>query len=211
MTETAPKLTVAERMAKARAAKGKKPPSNPMAAPVAPTPVPRGPSPVAKAAAKMRARPNWDEAPDDTADGPDRLRIPREIVDKCRRDYGLDLQWVTSSVYGKPEPQRMAHFTKKHWTPLHNDDLDGLFDGMYHPRGSDATIEVDGLTLMARPLEISNRSRERERRDARLPVQIKEQQIHGGDLPGVSLDPRHKSVRNTIGKSMERIDIPDDQ
>lgn len=184
-----------ERMARVRAARGKNKPEKIVA-----SNQPKRPP--------MRARPNWEDmSPHES--GPDRLHIPQHIVNKLKNDYGMSLQWVTHSVYGKEEPQIRASMEKTGWTPIHPEDFEGVFDGMFTPKGQDGEINMEGLVLMARPVQITEKARSRERRDAKTPVQIREHAIKGGDLPGVT-GASHPSVRNTIMRERERIEIPDE-
>ena len=96
------------------------------------------------------------------------------------------------------------------WTPVHQDDFDGIFNGMWMPKGTPGEIRNEGLVLMARPIELSKRAKLGDRKRALEQVQIKENSLRGGDLP-VSLDARHPSAVNSnrISKSFERIAIPD--
>lgn len=189
-----------DRMAAARAAKAAKTAARAQASAAPAAPAGRTPP-------KMRARPNWDDM-STVESGPDRLHIPAEMVQKLERDHGLSLQWVTDSVYGKPEPQLRASQEKRGWTPVHAEDFDGMFDGLFTPKGHDGEINMEGLVLMARPVEITRAAQARDRRNAKMPTQIREQQLRGGDLPGVS-GTNHPTVRNTVNRSFERIEIPD--
>jgi hypothetical protein len=154
---------------------------------------------------KMRATPNWESFDASSEETPDRLKIDPSLIPD-----GMSAQWVTDSIYGQSMAQHRAEFERKGWTPIHQDDFDGQFDGMFMPRGAKGEITVDGLVLMMRPKEITDRARFEDRRKAIEQVAIKEQALRGGDLP-VSLDARHPSAVNSnrITKSVERIDIPD--
>ena len=155
---------------------------------------------------KMKAAPNWATVDPTEDDSPDRLRIDPSLIPD-----GMSLQWVTSEVFGQPDHQHRAEFERKGWTPVHQEDFDGRFDGMFMRKGDPAEINMRGLVLMARPLEMTLKARERDRRAAREQVAIKEAALRYGDLP-VSLDARHPSAINTnrISKSYERITIPED-
>lgn len=156
---------------------------------------------------KMKAKPNWEDLdPSAMGDTPDRLRI-----EQSETPDGMDLQWVTDSVYGQSMSQHRSTFERKGWTPVHPSDFDGRFDGKFTPRGAEGEIIVDGLVLMARPMEITKKARLAERRQAIEQVSIKEQAWRSGDI-NTSLDSRHSSALNTnkINKSMERISIPED-
>jgi len=154
----------------------------------------------------MKARPNWEEY-EPGEDSEDRLHIAKDLFPP-----GFDFQWVTDSVYGQQMPQHRAQFERKGWTPVHQDDFDGTFDGKFMPKGQEGEINVDGLVLMARPLEFSIRSRKADVRKAQEAVLIKQQQLTGGDMPGVSLDSRHPTAvaSNRINKSIEPFAIPRD-
>lgn len=157
---------------------------------------------------KMKAKPNWEDIPEDMSeDTPDRLRVDRALIPE-----GMDLQWVTTTVYGQPVPQRRADFEKRGWTPVHQEDFDGQFDGMWMPKGAPGEITVDGLVLMARPLELTRRAKIRDKREADSRVHIKEAALMSGDIPGVTLDAQARSAvqSNRINKSFERIEIPKD-
>jgi len=154
----------------------------------------------------MKARPNWDTY-DGTEDSEDRLHIARDLFPP-----GFDFQWVTDSVYGQAQPQHRAQFERKGWTPVHQEDFDGVFDGKFMPKGAEGEINVDGLVLMARPLESSMKAKREDHLRAREAVLIKQQQLTGGDLPGVSLDSRHVTATrsNKINITVEPIPIPRD-
>jgi len=154
----------------------------------------------------MKAKPNWEEYdPEDQSQ--DRLSIPPELFPE-----GFDFQWITDSVLGQAFPRIRADFERKGWTPVHQQDFDGILDGKFMPKGMDGPIEVDGLVLMARPLELSIRAKKMDHQRAREAVLIKQQQLTGGDMPGVSLDSRHPSAVNSnrINRTIEPITIPSD-
>lgn len=163
--------------------------------------------PVREKSSRMRAAPNWETVDPLAEDSPDRLKINPDLLPD-----DLAFMWVTDSVYGQPDPQHRMQFEKGGWTPVHQDDFDGQLDGMFLPKGAQGEINNGGLVLMARPMEIHNRAKLRNRKAANEPIQIKEQALRGGDLPGVSLDPQHPNAirTNRINKSLERIEIPDD-
>src|SRR5690348_15974735 len=112
---------------------------------------------------KMKAGANWHqvEASDLDDASPDRLQISRDEMPE-----GMDFQWVTDSVFGQPQPERRAGFETRGWTPVHQDDFDGRFDGKFMTNGAQGEIKMDGLVLMARPLELSRRAKQRDRRAA---------------------------------------------
>lgn len=154
----------------------------------------------------MKARPNWENYSADE-NGEDRLHIGADLFPP-----DFDFQWVTDSVYGQPQPQHRAQFERKGWTPVSQEDFDGIFDGKFMPKGAQGEINVDGLVLMARPMKFTILARKRDQQRAEEAVRIKQQQLTGGDLPGVTLDAKHVSAvrTNRINKTIERIEIPTD-
>ncbi len=154
---------------------------------------------------KMRAKPNWVDIDPAAGDIVDKFHIDPDKIPP-----GMAAQWVTDSVLGKPMPQHRAQFEKGGWTPVHQDDFDGQFDGMFMPKGADGEIMLESSALMMRPKQLSDRAKLREERMAREQVMIKEQALRGGDL-NTSLDSQHPSAINSnrINKTLERITIPE--
>lgn len=158
-------------------------------------------------ALKMRAKPNWENIDPEANDTPDRLSVPRHMIPE-----GMDLQWVTTSVFGQDVPTHRAKFERQGWTPVHQEDFEGQFNGRWMARNDDGEITVDGLVLMARPKELSIAAKQKQDREAKEVVRIRERDLKGGNIQGVSLDPSHASAVNSnkVGRSVERIDVPKD-
>lgn len=161
--------------------------------------------PVSSKQYKMRAAPNWETVDPNSTDSPDRLRINPDLIPS-----GMSAMWVTDTVLGQGVPQHRSEFERKGWTPVHQDDFEGQFNGMFMPKGADGEINVEGLVLMMRPKEMTAKAEKADKRKAYEQVAIKEQALTGGDMP-ISLDPRHRSATDTnrIRRSVERIEIPD--
>lgn len=157
-------------------------------------------------ALKMRAKPNWETLDPMGDESPDRLKIDPSMIPD-----GMSAVWVTDSVYGQSMPQHRAEFEKKGWTPVHGDDFDGLYDGKFMPKGSTGEINVEGMVLMMRPKEITDKAKRRDLMRAREAVAIKEAALTGGDI-NTSLDSQHPSAlrSNRINRTMERIEVPKD-
>ena len=155
---------------------------------------------------KMRAAPNWETVDPLSPDTPDRLFISKELIPD-----GMSLLWVTSTCRGQDMPQHRAEFEKKGWTPVHQDDFDGQFNGVFMPKNQEGEVNVEGLVLMARPEKMTEKAERINKQRAYEQVAIKEQALTGGDLP-VTLDARHPSATNSnrISKSIERIEVPND-
>jgi len=144
----------------------------------------------------------YDSLPDDDDD---RLRVPRDIIPD-----GMDYQWVTDSVLGQPMPQRRGRFERRGWKPVPASRHDGLF----MPKGFQGEINVEGLVLMERPMELSREAKRRERMKAAEQVYAREAALRGGDLgPNVTFDTRHPSAQkaNRVSRSYERVSIPRDE
>ena len=162
-----------------------------------------------KPIARMKARPNWD---DDTEymvadEGTDRLRIPPEIVQQLAAD-GIALQWITASVRGLEVPLEQAKFTKGGWTPVHQSDFDGVLDGIFMSKGVDEVVRVDDAMLVARPMSIHLKAKQKERALAREPMRVKEAEV-GAGLPVPGGDHPSARAQNKINRTMERIEIPE--
>lgn len=155
---------------------------------------------------KMRAKPNWETIDPLAETTVDKLKIDPALIPE-----GMSAQWVTDSIYGQPQAQRRAGFEKGGWTPVHQSDFDGQFDGMFMPRGMDGEIKMEGLVLMMRPKEITDAAQRRDKRAAREQVMIKEAALTGGDI-GASLDSQHPNALkfNHINKTRERLVIPEE-
>jgi hypothetical protein len=150
----------------------------------------------------MKAKPNWETMVHD--DGSmDRFRIAKEMIPE-----GMDLQWVTDTVMGQPVIQHRSDFEKKGWTPVHQEDFDGRFDGMFMSKGQEGEINNGGQVLMARPIELSIKARQRELKEAKEKISIREAALRGGDIPGVNFDTQHQSIHNKVARSWERLEVP---
>lgn len=147
----------------------------------------------------------WSEATEDTNEA-NQLQIAADLIPE-----GITLQWVTSEVYGKEETQRRASFEKTGWIPVHPEDFDGRFDGMYAPKGAQGEINYHGLVLMAKPTEMVARAKAKERQKAKNQVQIKEQELYGGGLNAMGADHPTALRTNKINRSYERLTIPQDE
>jgi len=154
---------------------------------------------------QLKAGANWETNDTGPEEGIDRYNIPRDQIPD-----GFDLQWVAVSVMGQDMPRERAAFERKGWTPVHQSDFDGVYNGKWMPKDAPGEINEGGQVLMARPLEISLKARARELRAAQEQVRVKEQALYSGDLPITGAD--HPSARkfNQISRSVERIAIPED-
>jgi hypothetical protein len=158
---------------------------------------------------KMRAG-DWDSGDFQSyVDVPDRR--DKFFIAEDERPEGMDIAWITHSVIGQEMTQFRSGAIERGWRPVYGQDFDGLYDGRWLPKGAPGEITVDGMTLMARPIQISRLARERERRMAEDVIRTKEQSWKGGSAMRAS-GADHASARgyNRIAKSYERINIPTD-
>ncbi len=161
---------------------------------------------------QMTAGANWED-PSVGKGGSDQFHINRDDFPE-----GMDFQWVVDTVAGA-NPRDFGGVPRERfeaqggWTPVHPEDFDGAFDGYFGRKGAKGEINVGGQVLMARPMYLSERARAAEIREAQERVALKQAQLTGGDLPGVSLDSQHPSAlrSNRINRTVERIDIPGDK
>lgn len=147
---------------------------------------------------KAKARFQYIDDEDD-----DRLKIPMDLIPD-----GMEYQWVTNSVRGQDMGARRAQFERKGWEAVPA----SRHPGMWTPKSFQGEIVYYDCVLMERPKEYSDRFREKDRQRARDQVRIKEAQLRGGDIEGVSLDTQHQTAlrQNKVSKSYERVDIPED-
>jgi len=125
-----------------------------------------------------------------------RLHIPKDVVEALARE-GVAIQWVTETVYGQPQDHRMSVMRRNHWQEVQPGELPGV-----------DVVAVDGLRLMARPMEIHQRAKSLEKSGAQERVATMEasHRGHGVDVPGGE----HPSALrfNKHAKSIEKIEIP---
>ncbi len=169
-------------------------------------------SPPVRAAPKTAGKPQWTMKAGNNWDGavyeedlPDRFHIPKDQFPE-----GMDLQWVTETVFGQ-NMQRLNKFEKAGWTPVYTSDFDGKFDdGRYVPKGSDEIIKEGGVVLCARPLSISLERKRQEVAKAKGEIQMKEQAFLGGGIDASGANHPSAKQFNHISRSRERISIPED-
>jgi hypothetical protein len=132
----------------------------------------------------------------------DPLHIPRHLIPE-----GFTLQWVADSVYGATDPARRAGFEKKGWVSVMQSEFQGVFDGRWMKKGQPGEIVTGGLVLMARPEVFTKKARFNDWAGAQNRMAIRKQQLAAGDIPGVTLDSRHKTALgfNYVKNETERL------
>ena len=150
----------------------------------------------------------WDHSAMENAavDDGDKLGIPKD-----QWPEGITMMWVTQEVRGDRGLDRTPMFETSGWLPVHGEDFDGQFDGMFTPKGTRGPIVKEGLMLMAKPTEMVDKSYKRDQQDAKNVVQIKERDIFGGKMDGV-MGADHETAKrfNHVKRSVERVTIPEE-
>lgn len=139
--------------------------------------------------------------------GTNKFTIAPEILHKLAME-GWDLQWNVDSVLGKAETQSRTAMERQGWASVTGLMWDGLFDGHYNAKGYAGEINVEGLVLQARPMELTKQARDEELRNARQARYVEESKIKQGTPDGVNLDmlnPNHGSARAKTFLRSERI------
>lgn len=126
--------------------------------------------------------------------GIDRLHIPRDMFPE-----GIDFQWVADSVLGQPATHERMAYEVNAWEPVLPDMFDGRFDGVFMPKGHKGEINVGGLVLMWRPLELTLEARAEENAAARMVMRTEEAKMRGGQIEGVN--PQILDANNPAAKA----------
>lgn len=124
----------------------------------------------------------------------DQYHIPPEMIPP-----DIDLQWNVDSVLGQPNPHARSQMARQGWEPVTADMWSGLFDGMFMPKGHKGEINVGGLVLEWRPLELTQEARAEEFQAARQARGIEERKIASGAVDGV--DPGFMNTDNAKARA----------
>lgn len=143
---------------------------------------------------------------------PDEAVVDRLHIDPSKLPDNLSYQWIPTAILGREEPQFLASAERNHWRVVHNSDFGGALDGEYGRRGSDDPVKYENMVLVARPKEYSDRARQEEMKKAQEQANLKMGALMSGQIPGVT-GASHKAAlaTNKIGKSWERVAVPDDK
>lgn len=128
----------------------------------------------------------------------DTLGIPPELLAQFP---DCDFQWVVDSVLGKPEVQARMGFEMNGWEPVPAE----LFDGRFMPRGHKGEINVGGLVLMWRQLELTIEARMEDSRAAKQALAAHESNIRSGRVEGISFDTNDPKARANTGVKREMV------
>lgn len=138
---------------------------------------------------------------DDLDQGEDRFYINPEAIPQ-----GWTYEWRRHSTLGKTDPSYQVTLARSGWEPVpvsrHPEMMPVGWEGN--------VIEREGMILMERPAEITERMKAMDMRNARSQVRSKEMQLNGAPAGDNSpFAPTNKgSPLVNIGKSYEAMPIP---
>lgn len=115
---------------------------------------------------------------------------------------GMTYEWKRKYIFNKPDVQHMVAMQDNHWQPV---------PASRHPYMMPADqqsgcIERDGLVLMERPAYLTAEARQEDYDEARLAVQIKEQQL--SNTPSGHLTRKHGSAGAKISHDYAPLVVP---
>lgn len=125
--------------------------------------------------------------------GFNRLEPPQNIKDDFEA-RGMDLLWVTDSVNGQPTPQIRAEYEINGWEPILGKDHPEVA-AIYMPKGWQGEINVGGLILEQRPMELTQEARAEERQAASNAMGSLQSNLRAGNIPGVTMDTQTPNAR----------------
>jgi len=130
----------------------------------------------------------------------DRFAFDRSII-----PAGWDYQWKVKTIKNWEWIDHQVELAANGWEPVPAERHEGIF----MPRGYTGNIERGGQILMERPMQLTEISRQRERRAANEPVQSSRSMagLAGRQMPGSAsgiLDFEHPSARGATGVGITR-------
>jgi len=131
----------------------------------------------------------------------DRYYIDPEIIPD-----GWSYEYKRKSVHGLEDAAYEVNLARGGWTAVPVDR--NARHRALMPRGNYSTVEIDGMILMERPLELTEEARDVELRRARGQVRAKEQQL--ASTPDGTMTREHERVRPSIKKGYEPMPVPKD-
>lgn len=134
--------------------------------------------------------------------GVDQFNIPPELIPD-----GIDFQWNVDTVTGQPSVQERTRMEQQAWEAATITDFPFL-DGMFMRKGHLGEINVGGLVLMWRPLELTIEARAEEYQAARNARHVEERKITSGNVDGVDpnvLDAKNPHARQQTFLKKERV------
>ena len=120
---------------------------------------------------------------------------------------GWTYEWKRRTVMGQEDPAYQVALARTGWEPVplqrHPEMMPVNWKG--------TTIEVEGMMLMQRPKEITDRIEELDRRAARNQVRTKEQQLATAPPGTLQSEYTNDKTRPKISKSYEAMPVPADK
>lgn len=117
---------------------------------------------------------------------------------------GWTYEWKTYTVFNKTFPHYTTQLMRSGWAPVpatrHRELL--------YPEYNDESIIIDGLMLMERPKELTDRRRMRERIKATDQVRNSEAKLIEAP-PGTAPRDQHRKTSPRVGSTVGPIGIPD--
>jgi hypothetical protein len=117
---------------------------------------------------------------------------------------GWTYEWKTHTVFNKTFPHYTNQLLRSGWSPVPASRHRELL----FPEYSDESIIVDGLMLMERPKELTDRRRMRERSKATDQVRNSEAKLTEAP-PGTAPRDQHRKTQPRVGSTVGPIGVPD--
>lgn len=132
--------------------------------------------------------------------GEDKFHVDESVIPD-----GWTYEWKRNTVYNKEDPQYRTIIDRGGWTNVPT----ARHPELMPPGSPDAFIHLDGLMLMERPKEITDKVRARDLQAARNQVRAKEEQLASAP-PGTFERGTHPGAPVRVGKGYSPVDIPRD-
>lgn len=117
---------------------------------------------------------------------------------------GWTYEWKTHTVFGKAFPHYSSQLLRSGWAPVPA----GRHRELLYPEYDGESIILDGLMLMERPKELTERRRMRERIKATEQVRNSEAKLVDAP-PGTAPRDAHRKTQPRVGSTVGPIGIPD--
>lgn len=99
----------------------------------------------------------------------DKFAVPPEKI-----PIGTSYEWKTKTVFGQTNTSYETFLRAQGWEPVPSSRHPDMM-----PEGYDGPVEIDGMVLCERPMELTREAMQEDFRNAREAVQVKEQQLYG--------------------------------
>lgn len=125
------------------------------------------------------------------------MNLPRDLLAQFGA-LGIDLQWNTDSVVGKPAHHETISMQQQGWEPVTVGMFDGRLDFLM-PKGHKGQILYEAARLDWRYMEETLEARAEELGAARHARGIEERKITSGMVDGV--DPRYMDANHPVARA----------